>query len=575
MTGIKHTLLLTVSALLLFLGLGTPAWAVNISTSVDTHKVEQGDSLILTVQVNELAMGKKPDFRVLEDQFQILNTTTQQRTRIVNDQMESSMTWSLTLIPKATGYIVIPPIPYEKVQSKPITIQVSKRSTSNQHSGKNLVFIEASVDKKSVYVQEQLVLTLRLYRRTQIIDPSWTPPDIDNAVMERLTDSRSFQTTIDGYTYQVTENTFAVFPQKSGTLQIPESRLTAVIGTGSRGGFFFDPFSSTGKQIQRVTQPLTVAVKPIPASYPNSPWLPSRSVGLVDQWSPENTEFTVGEAVTRTIILQAKGITATALPTIPVPQSDKFKVYPDKADTQGSVDADGMVSQRVESYAFIPTEPGTVTLPEIQVHWWDVSRDELKTATLPSRTITVKGAAKAQRTDQTLGAPPSISQAPASAPPSVSEQPAVSTTWQWIALISTALWIVTLIALVVVARRRRSKAAPTAEPRDEPRLALKDAKTALKKACQKEDPAAARDALIQWGNALIPGANCHSIGDVSRALNSEKCQAAIRELEILLYRRAAEGDWDGTLLWEAAEEVEQTRAAQPKPPALAPLYPAT
>lgn len=570
----KLTINALFTTLFLLLGLGSSAWAVDITASVDTHKLEQGDSLVLTVQVNELAMGKKPDFSVLEDQFRILGTTTQQRTRIVNDQMESSMSWNLTLIPKATGYIVIPPIAYENAQSKPITIQVAKRSTSNKHNGKNLVFIEASVDKESVYVQEQVVLTLRLYRRTQIIDPTWTPPEIDNAVMERLTDSRTFQTAIDGYTYQVTENTFAVFPQKSGTMVIPESRLAAVIGTGNRGGFFFDPFSSAGKQIQRTTQRIEVDVKPIPDSYPNRPWLPSKSVGLADQWTPENAEFKVGEAVTRTIILQAKGITATALPTIPVPQSDKFKVYPDKADTQSTVDADGMVSQRVESYAFIPTEAGTVTLPEIQVSWWDVTRDQLKTATLPAKTIEVKGTATVQRTDQSVAAPPASTPAPSTAPPSMAaDEPMVSTTWQWIAVVSTGLWVLTLVALILVAKKGKNSAKTTSEPEEAPRLSLKEAKTALKKACQEDNPTAARQALVDWGNATFTLANCHSIGDVSRHIQSEKCRSAIRELEILLYRQAAEGDWDGTYLWEAIEEVEHAKAASDREPALQPLYP--
>ncbi|MDX1695357.1 MAG: BatD family protein [Ketobacteraceae bacterium] len=561
------------STIILVAALATPAWAVEITASVDAHKLEQGDSLVLTVEVNELAMGKKPDFSVLEDQFDILSTTTQQRTRIINDQMESSMTWNLTLVPKANGYIVIPPITYDNAQSRPITIQVAKRTSSNKHSSNNLVFIEASVDKQSVYVQEQVILTLRLYRRTQIIDPSWTPPEIENAVMEKLTDSRAFQTTIDGHTYHVTENTLAVFPQKSGTMVIPESRLTGVIGTGRRSGFF-DPFSSAGTQIQRTTKRIEVAVKPIPDAYPNRPWLPSKSVGLADHWTPENAEFQVGEAVTRTIILQAKGITATALPTIPVPNSDKFKVYPDKADTQSSVDADGMVSQRVESYAFIPTEPGTVTLPEIQVSWWDVTRDELKTATLPAKTIKVKGSATVQRTDQSVSAPPSTSPAPASAPPSMTNgSTTVSATWQWIAVVSTVLWLITLVALVLVTRRRKAAGKPDGEEPQAPRIDIKDAKNALKKACQEDDPKAAKQALIDWGNAMFPQSGCHSLGDVARQVSSEKCRSAIKELEILLYRKAADGDWDGTYLWEAAEEVEQEQSEKAGNPALAPLYP--
>ena len=571
----KRTINFLLTALLIAIGLATPAMALDIKADVDTRKVEEGDSLVFTIQVNELAIGKQPDFTPLKEQFNILTTTRNQRTNIINGQMESSMTWNLTLVPKSTGYVVIPPVTYKDVKSKPITIQVTKRDAGDKRSSKNLVFIEADVDKKSVYVQEQVILTLRLYQRTQLIDSSWVPPEIDNAVMEKLTDSRTFQTTIDGHTYQVQEHTFAVFPQKSGTMVIPESRLTSVIGTGRQGGFFFDPFSSSGKPIQRTTKRIDVEVKPIPETYPSRPWLPSKSVGLADQWTPPNSEFIVGEAVTRTIILQAKGITATALPTIPIPQSDKFKVYPDKADTQSTVDADGMVSQRVESYAFIPTEPGTITLPEIQVSWWDVTRDELKTATLPAKTIEVKGTAKVQRTDQSVSAPPSTSGAASPVPPPsmTAGSGPVSTTWQWLALISTAFWLITLAVLVMVVRKRRQPGATTPDTKDTPGLSLKNAKKALKQACQEDDPRAARQALLDWGKALFPKASCHSLGDLNRQLSSEKCRSAIKELEILLYRKGADGDWDGTYLWEAAEEVEKERLRKTPEPALAPLYP--
>ena len=190
------------------------AQALNVTASVDTHKVQQGDSLQLTVTVNERVFGKEPDFKDLEDQFQILNKVQSSSVRMINGQMESSLSWRLTLIPKVMGYVVIPPIKYGNAQTRPITIQVTKLATGNKRSSDELVFIEATIDKKEVYVQEQVLLTLRLYRRTQLVDSTWTPPTINDAVLERLSDSRTYQTQVGNYTYQVTENTFAVFPQR-------------------------------------------------------------------------------------------------------------------------------------------------------------------------------------------------------------------------------------------------------------------------------------------------------------------------------------------------------------------------
>lgn len=567
---------LWITALLLLIGIGN-SYALSVTAQVDTHKIEEGDSLMLTVTVNERAFGKEPDFKPLEEQFRIINKVSSSSVRMINGSMESSLSWRLTLSPRVTGYIVIPPIKYGNASTKPITVQVAKRSASNKRSAKDLVFIEASVDKKSVYVQEQIILTLRLYKRTQLIDASWTPPQINDAASEPLTESRTYQTSIGGYTYQVTESTFAVFPQKSGTLVIPESQLIATIGTGRRGGFF-DPFSSAGKQIRRTTKRFDIDVKPIPDSYPNTHWLPSSQVAIADQWAPANPTFKVGEAVTRTIILQAKGLSPTALPSIPAPSSDKFKVYPDKAETQNGIDADGILSQRIESYAFIPTEAGTLTLPEIQVSWWDVKNDQLQTATLPAQTIEVAGASTAQRTDQSVSAPPSISAAPSIAPPSVAigdTNAASSQLWQWIAIACAGLWLLTFAALIWALSKK--KKTPQNQPQDSGLTPpdIKQAKKALKQACQESSPRAVKTALVEWGKAMYPEQPCFSIGDVRGLVESERCKAEIKALEILLYKgeQQPSSGWDGIHLWEAIEEVEKQANVKQQAPALEPLYP--
>ena len=158
----KTTLTTIIACVVSLLLAATQVAAADVTAEVDTHKLQQGDSLVLTVTVNERAFGKQPDFSALKEQFKIINTVNSSSVRMINGQMESSLSWRLTLVPKVTGYIVIPPIEYDGKQTRPITIQVVKRAAGSKRSAKNLVFIEANVDKKEVYVQEQVVLTLRL-----------------------------------------------------------------------------------------------------------------------------------------------------------------------------------------------------------------------------------------------------------------------------------------------------------------------------------------------------------------------------------------------------------------------------
>ena len=83
---------------------------------------------------------------------------------------------------------------------------------------------------------------------------------------------------------------------------------------------------------------------------------------------------------------------------------------------------------------------------------------------------------------------------------------------------------------------------------------------------------------------MYPRQQCFSLGDVvnlvcsekvgSEKIGSEKCAAALKELETLLYRGQSDKNWDGTILWEAIEEVEADAKIKSADPALQPLYPA-
>lgn len=525
-----------------------PIYALSLEATVDTNEVTEGDSLILTVTIKDQAFGSDPDFTPLEENFTIASKYPKRMVRNINGQIDSSVVWTLTLFPKNKGYVVIPPIQLDKLTTKPITVKVVARTQNNATKNSDTVFIEASVDKDTAYVQEQIILKLRLYKRTQIIDANWPPPKVPNAVVESLSDARVFQTTVGKYTYNVTEYSFAVFPQKSGKLDIPASKLVATIGSAGRSGFFYDPFSS-GKQIVRETQPITLNVKPIPKGYPKASWLPSPSVALGDKWSEKTPTFTVGEAITRTVILQAKGLTATTLPNLPLPKGDQFKIYPDKTDTRTNVDVDGILSQRVSSYAFIPTQPGKITLPAITVSWWDIDQDKLQTATLPAQTINVEPASgeqgnatptpAEQRSDKALNPASDLEQTPG--------------IWKPLAFALGALWLLTLGGGWWFFKQRATTGNTQLNAPKINMGSAKRVKKQLEQACENHGAKSASEALLAWGK-LSFDTTFHSLGELRQKLEADTNAAplvnALRDLEQHLYQPSAPS-WNGTQLWQA------------------------
>lgn len=575
-----HRVLLASLLTGLFLLSGPVLANLTLHAEIDTREVALGDSLRLTVSVNENAGGRSPDVSELSKEFRILSSATSNRMRLINNRISAETDWIYTIAPTKTGYVVIPPVHYAGQSTKPLTIKVNERPTANApNAGDQLVFVEAVVDKDSVYVQEQFVFTFRLYRRTQLIDTQISAFHIDHAAFERLGEQREYQTLLNGQRFNVIEVKYAVFPQRSGPLTVPSIEFAATIATGGRG-LFFDPLGS-GRQIRRMTDELSIDVKPRPASYPDTAaWLPARSLALTETWSQDNNQLTVGEPITRTLRMEATGLTPTALPALNVPDGNDFRVYPDQPATESRVGPDGLISTRTESYALIPTQPGEFTLPAQTVYWWNTQAQQVEKAELPARVFNVMPAAS--QPDIT---PPQPLAAPSTTPGTVSEDTdsglAAVKTWQWLALAFALIWLLTMVALIRALRARRQPVdtgkeklvARQFDTQPTPPSA-KESKQQLKQACQANQPHEAAQAILHWHNALPDRTRAHSLGQLATQYGSPAVNSAIRTLEAALYRPASDTQWDGQAFWSAVEQLDKPDSHQTLPRAqLAPLYP--
>lgn len=533
--------------------------ALVFDASVDTREVRMGETLRLTLRIDESNKGKEPDFSVLEKDFRVLGKQFGSSTNLSSRGINTETNWIVNLMPKRKGTLTIPALSFDGVLSKPITVTVTEASQpSGAQNAQQLVFLEADVDSREVYVQQQVNFTLRLYRRTDLHDPSLVMPDVENAVQEKLGSPRAYTTVIDGREYEVVENRFAYFPQKSGTFVIPPAELNATIAVGGNG--FLDPFlGMMGKQIRRLSNGIEITVKPKPDTYPsNAPWLPTTQLSIEETIRPDKQDFKVGEPITRIVTLEAAGVAPSLLPPMPVPDGEGFKVYPEPADTRGLPDANGVSSRRIETHAYIPTRAGTLQLPAIEITFWNTQTDRLDKAVLAARSFTINPVAGAAVTP-TQEAPAATPQSNAS--PTTSAQPAGPNPWPWVSASLLIVWLATLAIWAAQTRKGKSKATPTGElPTDD---SLTDKRNALMNACKQQQPVAARKALVAWFKALEKEHAIHSLGHVRQhALSALLAKAAI-ELEQTLYRPSESIQWSSDALRKGiADEESQRRIKQ-------------
>ena len=552
-----------------------PALALaTLTAEVDRTQVRLGDSLQLTLSSDGAADPARTDLSPLRRDFRILQQSSRSSTQIINGKTTREKALVVELVPQRTGTLEIPSRFAGGEKTRPIQLQVQEAASGPRDDQR--VEFTASVDSDSVYVQQQIILTLTLQQAVALDDRSVTELDLDNAYVRPL-GQNSYQRTRDGRRWLVHEIRYAVFPEQSGTLTIPAQSFAGRARQGSRSLFDLD----SGPRISRKSEAITVEVKPRPAAFPqDAVWLPAGNLDIEESWSQKPGELTTGDSVTRTVTVTGDGLQGAQLPPLAFPEIPGLKYYPDKPSIE-EADADsGVIGLRTDSAALVPVRPGVYRIPEVRIPWWDIREDRLRHAVLPGREIKVTPAAgespsDAADADTAVAAPAGTGKS----------QPSPTATrnagyWPWISGLLALAWLLTAAALAwVLARHRGETPAPSATPQVHTREAT--AWKQVQAACAAGAPRPAREALRRWLQTLPAPANGQSLLSFAGNQPDDALSRALADLDAALYGPAqAAQEWQGDALLAAARAARQRllqseagTAADTKRTALPPLYP--
>jgi hypothetical protein len=540
------------------------AVAANIQVILDRNPVNLDESFQITFSADTEPDGE-PDFNPLEEDFEVLSQSSSNSVSLINGKMTRSIRWTLTVMAKHPGRLEVPSISFGKDASEPATLVINEHSANGSLSNEEDIFIEVEATPENPYVQTQILYTVRIYTRVDIARATIDEPEQADAVIEKLGDDKNYQTQVKGADYMVTERRYAIFPQKSGMITIAPLVLTAeVVATQSRSafnGFFGSGITRTQRASSKA---ISLMVKPAPASFTGRHWLAAEQLELKEEWSGDARKMKVGEPLTRTLTLRAKGSTVGQLPELyHAASEEEVKSYPDQPVLQEAKNADGLTARRQEKIALIPSKAGSFKLPAIEIPWFNTRTQQMEMAKLPETTIDV--AASAPVAAAPAAQPLPIELEAKRTPLTIeSRTTAQNTTWIWVSAALATGWLATLVFFL--ARRPRPPEADTGEsPAAE---ALNEYRKNLKKACADNDASAAKTALLAWGRQKF-GAN--SLGEIAPF-----CDARLRD-EILalnksLYSREA-APWQGKKLHQAfTENKAREQWAKSEQEALEPLF---
>ncbi len=541
---------------------GTADSQAEVRATIDRQNVSLGDTLRLTITATENEEIADTDLRPLLVDFEILQRSTSTSTSIVNGQRTHSRQISLDITPRRQGALEIPPVRVGRGRSNSLSVNVGPPADSI--ATEETVLFEAELDRDSVYVQGQVILTLRIHQAINLDNRGVSELKLEDAFVKQL-EQKSFQRNIDGRPWLVHEIRYAIFPAYSGTLEIPPQTFS---GRESRPRRSFFDLNSGGRLLQRKSEPLTIEVLPRPSSFTGDTWLPASLVSIEENWSTPPGQLRAGESTTRTITLRGEGLQGAQLPPILFEPVEGLKYYPDQpviADTE--IDS-GLLGSRQDSAALVPTRAGTWEIPEIRVPWWDTASQRVRYAELPARTIEVRAADPAS-----TSAP-----APAGVPTQVGQTIAIEAArndagsgvlvWQLIAAFSCAGWMLSVWLLWRKPRRQVLDETSATANGNEPR-AFKQ----LSAACAANSAEHARSAVITWTSALFPDDVILSLDHVVDRFQDQRLSEELGKLNRCLFSTPA-GNWEGRTLAEIVRGLRsEHRRSKPEGNSRLELYP--
>ncbi|MCE2572553.1 BatD family protein [Motilimonas eburnea] len=541
----KQAIKIVTYVLLVWCGLGASySWAA-LQASVSQNPVYVGEIFTLEVASDKSLDPDELSTKELEASFDVFRPSVSRQKSYVNGTLTSSTRWTISLLAKQAGQVIIPPLTIAGETTQPIKLTVLDEKQQANHQQADDVWMESSVSHNQVYVGQQLIYTVDLYIGAMLENANLQAPSLTGAQVVQLGSDEKQMVVKNGVKYQKITRKFAITPKQAGDVTITGARLTGELyKTVATNGFR----SRTVRQVVDINSgDVTLKVKAKPSEIKDKDWLVSSEVLLSEQLQDDAVNLTVGQPITRTFTLIATNTGEQALPKIAFNYPASVRIYPDKDEVSSFIHQGTAFAQRISSHAIIAEQAGELVLPEVSVPWWNSETDKLEYAIVPARTIQVLPN-------------PNASETPIPSVQPTTTQGSSPGFWPYTTLLFALLWLATL-ALWLYQRHGQgiNAATQSAKGKSAKRHAhIDNVDKALVVAVKTNDPRQAWQALQPWAQHHWP-----NINGVSQLPVSAELQLAIQELELCI---AKNQPWQNQAMLAALKQSKQRSASATLPP---------
>ncbi|MCR5313299.1 MAG: BatD family protein [Bacteroidaceae bacterium] len=387
--------------------------------------VEEGDKFRIQFTVNsqDVSNFSAPDFKGFEVIYGP-STSSQSSWSMVNGHtsQSSSITYTYVLLASRVGTFNVSPasvqVDGQTVKSRPFSIKVlpagqgsSSRNTNSSGvaggrqsnvpvtTGNNIstnqLFMTATASRTSVYEQEAILLTYKLYTQVDIRDLDGKLPTLDGFQVQQLPLPRNQEMEIENYNGRnyrtIVWCQYVLYPQKSGKLVIPSITYEGLVVQRNPNinpiDAFFNGTSGLMELRKKITTPrLTINVSPLPTK-------PDNFSGAVGNFTLSSTltptELVANDAITMKIQLKGSGnMKLISAPNVAFPKD--FETYDVKVNDNFNLTKGGLSGTKEFEYLAVPRNPGKYTIPAASFVFFDPKSKTYKTLRTEEYTINVK-----------------------------------------------------------------------------------------------------------------------------------------------------------------------------------------
>ncbi len=536
------------------------------TTSLRQQQIYQGEIAELTIEYDaSIPSLYGIDTSILDTDFIVLDTRSSVSRVVESKQLLHRMHWAVQLVPRRSGSLHIPALKFGENHSEPMLLEVRPASALQQ--AQQSVFVEVEAYPPNPYPGQQTRIVTRLFHNLELYDVTIDEPETSQAQVMRSGRELRYKAIRGDTRYQVLERSIVLTPNAGEQISFKPAIYRGNIRPGNAAAS-----AATTRYIYRQSNGLSLKLRALPPGFNIANWLPAQRVELEIEWDDMDTNPRPGDSLGVTLSLRASGLPGEALPAdLLLHESEQYQIYADQETRSTQIEGapgeeqfSGSLQQR---YAIIFNQAGEITLPGLNLHWWNLDLDRAVVTSVAATGLTVSAseasaASSPVRGDSTSGA---VKEEGTSARGLIS--PGLYQHWTWLLLLAGGLLMVTLLMLAkplyarilarlrLVGKRRRY---------------LQN----LKQACRSNDAAQTRHELMKWGRVHWRDHRISSLHQLARPGQSAHWARELAGLDAAVFALQVD-DWRGNALWELIrQEVKFGYAKkQPRTSLLPGLYP--